>query len=100
ASNCMRISPRTPDLVVIKTTPLAAREPYIAAAEASFKISIDAKSDGLRLLMLSTCTPSTIYSGLVLLSDPDPRISSRTPDPGFPPEDSTCTPAMRPCNAF
>ena len=36
-----------PDLVVINTTPFAPLEPYIAVAEASFKISILSMSLGL-----------------------------------------------------
>ncbi len=43
----MRISPGRPCLVVMMTTPFAAREPYSAAADAPFRISMLAMSFGL-----------------------------------------------------
>ena len=40
-------APPAPFLVVMRITPLAPREPYMAAADASFNTSIDAISAGL-----------------------------------------------------
>jgi len=44
-------------LVVIRTTPLDARDPKMAAAEASFRISMLSISSGFRSLMASMFWP-------------------------------------------
>src|SRR5574337_47394 len=108
----MVVFPCLPLLVVMITTPDAAREPYIAAAEAPFKISILSMSsgfisailpDGLSCVevsepplaalvtafkpeeveLLSRNTPSTTYSGCVVpYMDVMPRNFTDTPPPG------------------
>ena len=72
--------PGRPDLVVIRTTPLAAREPYTAAAAAPLRICRSSMSAGfrsctrfamavpaveasIRLVELSTGSPSMTKSG-------------------------------------
>src|SRR5690606_37874899 len=89
------------DFVVIRTTPFAALDPYIAAEEASFKIWISAISLGDKNLMLSTGTPSTTYKGSLLpLKEVVPRIRIDISPPGVPLGCMTDTPAALPCNAW
>ena len=59
----MVVFPATPLFVVIKITPLAALEPYIACAAASFKTSIEAISLGFKSLIAPILTPSAIIIG-------------------------------------
>ena len=64
-----------PFLVVIRITPPAPLDPYIAVAEASFKTSIDSISLGCTLDILPPCIPSIIISGsLAALIELTPRI--------------------------
>src|SRR4051812_41191096 len=87
----------------------------MAVALASFNISTDSISDGLRSasgldatwlprpvrirLVLLINTPSTIYSGsLLALIELVPRTRIKIPPPGTPELDVTCTPADLPCN--
>jgi len=90
-------------------TPLDAREPYIAVADASFKTVKDSISLGLILakIPLEPPTPSFVIGnpsitikGLLeaLIEDP-PLILISDPDPGAPLV-VTVTPATRPCNKF
>ena len=51
-------------LVVIMITPFAPRTPNMANEDGSFNTSIDSISSGLRKLILSLKSPSTIYKGL------------------------------------
>ena len=99
-------SPVFPFLVVIKTTPLAAREPYIAVAEASFKILIAAISFGLITFKpllapptppASKGTPSTTYKGFEFkFNDPIPLIKTFESSPGAPLFETIETPATFP----
>ena len=110
--------PCFPCFVVIRTTPLAAREPYKAAAAASFNTSTDKISAGLisaNALALPTTfvlpvsaklpdcigTPSTIYKGPVPeVMEFTPRICTigacPTPAEGV----VTLMPDARPCNIW
>ena len=69
-------TPVLPLFVVINTTPFAPREPYIAVADASFKISIPAMSVGL--IKLSGLPPS------LPKSPPLPPGLAEPPDKGTP----------------
>ena len=102
--------------MVINTTPLAAREPYKEAAEASFKTVTDSISCGFNVarildeLLLSSAnllyfvlaeigTPSTTYNGsFEAFNEPEPRIRNDEVEPGCPEADITCNPATCPCN--
>jgi hypothetical protein len=107
-----------PRFVKICTTPLFAREPYSAAAAAPRVISTRSISLGLRSArrfcgfdrvprsascaeLLSTITPSTMYSG----SEPEmnefvPRSRTETPPPpGMPEFWVICAPATLPWSA-
>src|SRR4051812_860598 len=89
---------RVPFLVVINTTPLAALAPYIAAAAASFNISTDSISLGLRSikglvgslfisdwLAVVRGTPSTTYKGWLLAEIEEvPLILTLMPSPTLP----------------
>src|SRR3954468_8428586 len=68
--------------------------------EASFNTSTEAMSCGAMTdKAFSTCTPSTMYKGeLSWVIDPPPRTRITTSAPGAPSDDTTCTPASRPCN--
>ena len=90
------IGPLTPFLVVTIITPLAAREPYIAAAEASFKIWIDSTSAGLKSTPGSVIIPSTTHNGALLLNEPTPRIWIEASSPALPLL-RTFTPVASPC---
>ena len=93
------LSPALPRLVVIITTPLAPREPYIAAAEASFNTSNRSTSAMLMAFSpRSVGTPSMTTSGSQLLIEPSPRILMLTLSPGFP-ASIICTPEIFPCTA-
>ncbi len=54
-----RGAPARPFFVVITITPFDARDPYCAAAEASFSTSMDAMSSGSRFGFSSRYIPST-----------------------------------------
>ena len=87
-------------------TPLDAREPYIAAAEASLSIVNDSISSGLSrskgfdMAPPAPCaigTPSmTINGSLEALSEADPRILMREPEPGPPSPGVTSRPGTLP----
>ena len=89
-----------PFLVWISTTPFAAREPYIAAEEASLSTSIRSISEGLMSFILSEGIPSITYRGSLFPNVPIPRIRMEVPEPGAPLLCSTVTPDMRPCRAL
>ena len=104
--------PFAPFFVVIKITPLAAREPNKIEAEASFSTSIDSMSSGFisesgfmaippaPKAELLTGWPSITMSGWALeLMEATPRTLIRTAPPGVPPACVICTPAARPCKA-
>ena len=97
-----RVLPTSPFLVVIKTTPFAARDPYNAVAVASFKTVIEAISLGsIPLKSASKGIPSTTYNGERLeYAEPKPRIRILALLPGCPEVDITCTPATSPANAL
>ena len=92
--------------VLIKITPLAPLEPYIAVADASFKTVILSISAGLiefkAFLEPPTPpsfngTPSTTINGeFVKDKDPKPRILMAWPSPGAPLPEVTETPASFP----
>src|SRR5690606_7805914 len=104
-----------PCFVVIKITPFAPLDPYIAVASASFNTSILSISAGLRelnglippgtvsILSIeddSKGTPSIIYNGDVPAAiEFKPRMLTLTPAPGVPDELSTNIPGIRPANA-
>src|SRR5690606_17738160 len=90
--------PILPFFVVIMITPFAPREPYIAVAEASFRISIDSTSSGAGGVLPGK--PSTTYRGSELaLMEVPPRTRTRGARPGSPLILDTDTPGARPCNA-
>ncbi|MNE27110.1 hypothetical protein D3C80_1205050 [compost metagenome] len=93
-----RIFPALPALVVTITTPLAATDPYIAAAAPSLSTSMLSISLGLTLLIVPG-KPSMIYSGSLLPKVLTPRILTCTPAPAIPLFFCTLTPAATPCNA-
>ena len=94
------VLPLFPLFVVTNTTPLDARDPYIAAAEASFNISIDEISLGFsELIPLLLTAPSIIYRGSVEPKVPAPRINILTSAPASPPFCKTSTPGVRPWRA-
>ena len=91
--------PSAPRFVVIITTPLAPREPYIAVAEAS--LSTSKRSTSAMLMAFrprSVGTPSITTRGSQLLMEPSPRILMFTLSPGFP-ASTICTPEIFPCMA-
>ena len=73
-----------PFLVVIKTTPLPALDPYKEVEAASFKIDIDSISDGLiEAISPVKIAPSTTYNGsLSAFNEPKPRIRTLADSPG------------------
>ena len=91
-----------PVLVVIITTPPAAREPYKELETASFDtfteaISVGLISDNLPL----KGTPSTTINALLLAEiEPIPRRTISASCPGCPEELTTCKPATAPSSAF
>ena len=100
ALNEILASPLAPAFVVIRTTPFAAREPYIAAEDASLRICMLSISLGARNFKLSTGTPSTTYKGSLLpLNDVVPRTLIDISPPGAPDGCITDTPAALPCSA-
>ncbi len=105
------LRPSLPDLVVTRITPLAARDPYTAAAAASFNIVMLSISFGLIMAMgllvftrsasspLIMATPSTTYNGLLpALIELVPRIRMLVLEPGCPELWVICTPAILPDN--
>ncbi|MNY17560.1 hypothetical protein D3C86_1508820 [compost metagenome] len=73
-------------------TPFAPLAPYIAVADASFKISIDSISAGFIALLFASSNgkPSTTYSGeLSCVMDPAPRITILLTSPGCPSDPET-----------
>src|ERR1044072_2727825 len=90
-------------LVVMSTTPLAAREPYIEAAAASFKKEIFSISAGLkefRAAVFGNVSPSTITRGSVPLVDELPLIRKfHDSRPGCAELLVPATPGTCPCNA-
>ena len=90
------VCPSLAFLVVMIITPLAPRTPKIASEDGSFRISMDSISSGLRKLMLSLNSPSTIYKGLYPLIEFVPRIRISGSEPARP-EFTICTPATFPC---
>src|SRR5439155_7401793 len=112
----VRVGPGAPLLVVIRMTPCPARAPYMAAADAPFRISIEAMSLGLTsaprfwetvpvtfevmpfrfspvtVVELSMGTPSTTISGCPLpLMVLAPRMRMNDEAPGSPACDTTST---------
>src|SRR5690554_3704657 len=87
--------------VVIKTTPLAARVPYMAPDAASFKISTDCISEEANCAKTSedTGTPSKTIRGWELLIVPTPLILILGVLPGVP-ELTNSTPDALPCKAM
>ena len=87
-------------------TPLDAREPYIAEADASFKTVNDSMSLGLINesglatpdipLLLNGTLSITIKGSLLALSEAPPLILIVLPEPGAPPFEVICTPATLP----
>src|SRR5690554_4060755 len=104
-----RALPACPFLVVIRITPLDAREPYIAVSDASFRtvkvsmsfefILLSGSAIPLTPLVLSTGTPSITIRGSLLadIEDP-PLIRIVEPAPGAPPEETILSPATLPAN--
>src|SRR5690606_30780022 len=109
-----RAVPSAPRLVVIKTTPFAAREPYIAVEAAAVSISMEAMSLGLMSAngfnakfsvpfsddseLDSIGTPSTTNKGLLPeLREEFPRTLMVISPPGAPELEVICTPGARPC---
>ena len=88
-----------PRFVVTKTTPLAARTPYIEAEAASFKTEIFSISFGDTLFKLPS-TPSINTIGLLSpkVFIPRIRISTSPSAPGCAEKELTVTPLIRPCS--
>jgi len=82
-------------------TPAAALEPYIAAEEAPFKMSILWMSSGFNSLMSKSLvmgTLSTTIRGEVApLKEGTPRISNRAGLPGDPSPAKILSPGICPC---
>ena len=79
--------PTIPFFVVITMTPFAPLAPYIAVDDASFKMSIDSISEGLRELLLkfSIGKPSITYNGeLSCVTELFPLIEIEGAEPGVP----------------
>ena len=91
-----------PVLVVIMTTPPAAREPYKELDTASFDTFTEAMSVGLMSDNLPLKgTPSTTISALLLAEiEPIPRNTILASCPGWPEELTTCKPATAPSSAL
>src|SRR5690606_39255398 len=95
------VSPATPGLVLLNTTPFAPLDPYMAVAEASFKTSLLSISVLVRMVGLfpKIGKPSTTSRGSLLpWIELDPLIRTFNPAPGAPVVGVTCTPAARPDN--
>ena len=89
-----------PFLVVTRTTPLAARAPYIAAVAASFNTEIDSMSLGLISVMLPGIPSINIKASGVAPNDPTPRTRIVPVfSPGRPPGCVIVTPGICPVNA-
>ncbi len=98
--------PLWPFLVVMMITPLLAREPYIAVAEASFRmVMLSMFSGEIRprallepfTVLPSMGTPSTTIRGALLAaSDAPPRMRMLAPPAGLPPSVVTTTPGLAP----
>ena len=68
---------------MIKTTPFAALDPYMADADASFKTSIDSISSGLKAVKEPPGKPSiTTRTALLAFMDPAPLIFMSIAPPG------------------
>ena len=94
--------PIFPFLLVIITTPLAAREPYIAVEEASFNTVMLSMSFGFNAVNApdDIGEPSRIKRGSVFeLIELTPRNRITTLPLGSPLGVNTCKPATCPCNA-
>ena len=78
--------PGFPFLVVIKTTPFAALEPYNEVEAASFNTEISSISSGFKALIFPVIgKPSITYRGsLPADTDTCPRIRTDIPCPGLP----------------
>ncbi|MNY01991.1 hypothetical protein D3C86_1345450 [compost metagenome] len=108
---------RLPFFVVTRITPLAALDPYIAAAEGPLSTEMFSISSGFRswirlptslpalpltvevVLMseLSIGVPSITYKGwLFPVMELMPRSSTRVEPPMLPPDEMTCKPATLP----
>ena len=123
----MRCIPAFPFLVVIRITPLAACEPYRAAAEAPFSIFMLSMSSGFRLeipspasrftpsfsppitvevdsvLLFSMGTPSMTYNGWLLpvaKAERAPRMATLADPPKPAALLVICTPAVFPARAL
>ena len=94
------IPPFLPLLVVMITTPFAAREPYREVEAASLRMVKDSISSWLIVFSApSYCTPSTINKGSVSpFNVPTPRITIPGEEPG-PVAEVNCTPVARPSMA-
>src|SRR4051812_35988648 len=95
AERLILAGPSFPFLVVIITTPLPAREPYIAAADASLSTWIEATSSGLIVVLASDNMPSITYKGEELPKLDTPLTSMVALEPGAPPF-RTVTPGTSP----
>ena len=80
------VFPTLPRLVVTKTTPFAALEPYREVEAASLRIEISSISSGLiSLISPDIGKPSTTYKGLLPPeTDNCPLIRTDIPPPGLP----------------
>ena len=68
---------------MIKTTPFAALDPYMADADASLRTSMDSMSSGLRAVSDPPGRPSiTTRTALLALIDPAPLIFISIAPPG------------------
>ena len=95
-------SPVRPVLVVMNTTPFAAREPYIAVAEASFMTVMFSMSLAFSAVKIDEGTglPSSTNRGSVpALIEFTPRIRIEIVSLGSPEFDHTCSPAICPWRA-
>ena len=93
--------PFLPLLVVMITTPFAARDPYSEVVAASFRIEILSTSSILILERAAEKgTPSTTYRGSFdALIDPNPRIRIEGAEPGWPFAVTAATPGAEPISA-
>ena len=105
ASNEIRVLPLCPFLVVIRTTPLAPREPYMAVEAASFKTVTDAISCGFMFesgFSFWAGTPSMTINADALfpVAELTPRTRIPISTPGWPSAAATCKPGMDPSKAL
>ena len=93
------IFPSLPRLVLIKTTPLAPFDPYIAVADASFKTVNDSTSSTF-ISFKSRSKPSTKTNAALLAPKVDIlRTQNSDTDPGRPSVCIACMPGTTPANA-